>query len=173
MNVRHQLGLDTVLLVVANQPWQKTPTREVTPARDRLAVLEEAIDGVEGVEASAMEIERGGPSYTADTLEELSRLHPGAELFLILGSDLVAELPTWERADEVRQRATLVVIRRPGACSAPPPASWDHIEVEVPALDISSTDLRRRAREGRPLDFLVPPGAVRCIRRLGLYAVER
>ena len=78
VNVRHSLGLDRVLLVVANQPWQKVGTRAITPAGDRLALVEAAVQGVDGIEASAIEIERGGESYTADTLRQLHERHPGA-----------------------------------------------------------------------------------------------
>ncbi|MEA3055756.1 MAG: nicotinate-nucleotide adenylyltransferase, partial [Actinomycetota bacterium] len=82
VNVRHALDLDVVLLVVANDPWQKAD-RDVTPARDRLSMVEAAVAGVDGLEASDVELRRGGVSYTADTLVELGA--GGAELFLILG----------------------------------------------------------------------------------------
>jgi nicotinate-nucleotide adenylyltransferase len=170
VNVRERLGLDTVLLVVANIPWQKTATRAVTPAEERLAVVEAAIEGVEGLEASRLEIDRGGPSYTADTLAELARLDPAAELYLIVGSDLAPELSSWERVEEVRRLATLVVAARPGSQDCAAPRGWRQLRVEVPGLDISSSDLRARVAAGRPLDFLVPPAAIRCIQQLGLYA---
>lgn len=170
VNARHALGLDVVLLVVANQPWQKTATRPVTPAADRLAVAAAAVEGVSGIEASAVEIERGGPSYTADTLAELSACHPGASLHLIVGADLAEELPTWERLDDVRRASTLVIVNRPGAARPPPLDGWEVATVEIPALDVSSTDLRARLADGRPLDYLVPGSAVRCMRERGLYA---
>lgn len=175
VNARYAAGLDRVLMVVANRPWQKLPTRTITPARDRLALVEAAVAGVEGLEASPLEIERGGISYTADTLAELANAHPGAELHLVVGSDLMHELHTWDRVEEVVKRATLVVVNRPGA-------EWtrqDHpdlpmrvLEVRIPALEISSTDLRQRAANGRPLDFLVPDTAIRWIRQRGLYATD-
>lgn len=170
VNVRHALRLDQLLLVVANQPWQKVGARPVTPAVDRLAMVAAAVADVEGLEGSGLEIERGGPSYSADTFAELAECHPDAELFCVVGADVAAQLHTWERVDEVKRLATLVVVNRPG--SAPPPglAGWRTAMVEVPALDISSTDLRARVADGRPLDYLVPHGAVRCIRERGLYA---
>ncbi len=155
---------------MANIPWQKAGERSVTDAEDRYSVVRAAAEGLEGIEASRLEIDRGGPSYTADTLTELAARHPGAELFLVVGSDVVGELPTWERADEVGRRATLVAVARPGVNVSPPPPSWRMEVVEVPALDVSSTDLRARVAAGRPIDVLVPAGAVREIRRLGLYA---
>ena len=170
VNVRHALGLDRVLLVVANIPWQKAGERSVTDAEDRYAVVAAAAEGLEGIEASRLEIDRGGPSYTADTLRELAGGYPGAELFLVVGSDVVSDLQTWERADEVGRRATLVAVARPGVKVSPPPPSWRMEVVEVPALDVSSTDLRARVAAGRPIDVLVPAGAVREIRGRGLYA---
>ena len=170
VNVRHALGLSRVLLVVANIPWQKAGERSVIDAEDRYAVVQAATEGLEGIEASRLEIERGGPSYTVDTLEELATLHPGSELFLVVGSDVVPELGSWERAGQLGRLATLVAVARPGARVPPPPPSWRMDVVEVPSLDVSSTDLRARVAAGRPIDVLVPAGAVREIRRRGLYA---
>jgi len=87
VNVRHELRLDRVLLVVNDQPWQKLGTREITPSEDRFAMVEAAVEGVEGLEASRLEIDRGGMSYTADTLAELLAEDPSRHLFVILGSD--------------------------------------------------------------------------------------
>ncbi len=137
-------------------------------------MVKAAVGGVPGVEASRMEIDRGGPSYTADTISELAGLHPGAQLYVIVGWDVGAELATWERLDEIRDLASLVVVNRPGTS---PPAGlveegWRLEEVSVPNLEISSTDLRARAATGRPLDYLVPAAAVRVIRERGLYSVS-
>jgi nicotinate-nucleotide adenylyltransferase len=170
VNVRHALGLDRVLLVVAHVPWQKADRRVLTAAEDRLAVVQAAVEGVEGVEASRIEIDRGGPSYTADTLAELRDADPGAELYLVVGADTASELHTWERVEQVRELATLVVVNRPGAELPGDLGSWRVQEVVVPALEVSSTDLRARVADGRPLDFLVPSAAVRQIRERGLYA---
>ena len=170
VEVRSALGLDTVLLVVAGSPWQKVDEREVTPAEDRLAVVRAAVADVPGLEASAIEVERSGPTYTADTLAELGR--SGDELFLIVGADVAAQLDTWVRPEEVRARATLVVVERPGL-SAPVEAlraeGWRVEVVDVPALEVSSSDLRQRRASGRPIDVLVPAAAVREIERRGLY----
>jgi len=168
-NVRHELRLDRVLLVVANVPWQKGD-RVLTPAEDRLAVVEAAVEGTEGLEASRLEIDRGGESYTADTLEELMAADPRRELFLVVGADVAAELETWRRVDVVARLATLVVVTR-GAVPQPrlgPP--WRMERVEIPALEVSSSDLRARRADGRPLDFLIPRPAIDCMRRRGLYA---
>ena len=169
VNVRYSLGLDRLLLVVANVPWQKAGRRAVSPAEDRLAMVEAAVAGIEGLEASRIEIDRGGPSYTADTLAQLAGTDPGAELFLVVGADVVKDLDTWERVGEVRARASLAVVKRPG--SRPRlPAGWRAEQVEVPSLDISSTDLRARLADGRPLDFLIPAPVIRLIASRRLYS---
>src|ERR1700722_7656838 len=97
VNARHALDLDTVLLVVANVPWQKVGERTISDGDDRLAVVAAAASSAERVEASAIEIRRGGSSYTADTLADLPREDPEAELFVIVGADVVGGLDTWER----------------------------------------------------------------------------
>lgn len=169
VNVRHDLALDRVLLVVANQPWQKVGTRPISPAADRLAMVEAAVEGVEGLEASDIEIERGGHSYTADTLATLASHEPDAELFLVLGADAAAGLGTWERAEEVRTGATLVVVDRPGAVAPAVPEGWHWMHAEVPRLEVSSTDLRDRVRDGRPLDYLLSPAVIACVQERRLY----
>jgi len=175
VNARHELELDLVLLVVANEPWQKVGSRPVTPAADRLALVEAAVDGVDGLEASAIEIARGGPSYTADTVAALRERYPAAELYLIVGADAAAGLGTWERIEEVRSQVVLVVVNRPGTTMGRLALlqGWVARMVEVPALEISSTELRDRVASGRPLDFLVPMAAIRVIRERGLYSVPR
>lgn len=173
VTVRHALDLDRVLLVVAAEPWQKVGTRPIAPAEDRYAVVEAALEdlGDGRLEASRLELDRPGPSYMADTLAELTSQEPDAELFLIVGPEVAADLNAWVRPDDVCRLATLVVVTRPGvAASQPPPPPWRTLVVEVPALEVSSTDLRSRAASGHPLDVLVPPRAVHEIHRRGLYA---
>ncbi len=175
VNARHTLGLDRVILMVANVPWQKVGGRAVSSAEDRLAVVEAAVGDVAGLEAGRLEIDRGGESYTADTLQQLAGLHRGAELFLIVGWDVASQLTTWDRWDAIQQLATLVVVNRPGAGRPKglDGAGWRVAEVTVPNLEISSTDLRSRAADGRPLDYLVPEAAVRSLRARGLYSGGR
>lgn len=175
VNVGYSLDLDRVLLVVAGEPWQKVGIRPIAPAEDRYALVEAALGDLEDprVEASRIEVDRPGPSYMADTLAELSRHDPEVELFLIVGPEVAAELDTWERPEEVCRLATLAVVNRPGRALVQPPAPWRSTVVEVPGLDVSSTDLRTRAVRGLPLDVLVPPSALREIRRRGLYAGSR
>lgn len=170
VDVRHALDLDRVLLVVANQPWQKLGSRQITPAVDRLAMVEAAVRDVGGLEASDLEIRRGGHSFTADTLAELAAENPGVELHVILGADAAAGLSTWERAEEVRELASLVVVDRPGEGVGSVPDGWRGLRVEVPRLEVSSTDLRDRIVTGRPLDYLLPRGVITCIRQRHLYS---
>ena len=170
VNARHTLSLDRVILMVANVPWQKVRGRSVTSADDRLALVEAAVGDVPGLEAGRLEIDRGGESYTADTLSELSAANPGAELFLVVGADVAGELSSWDRREAIQQLATLVVVNRPGAGVPRSLDGWRVEMVTVPNLEISSTDLRARAADGRPLDYLVPEAAVHCLRARDLYA---
>jgi nicotinate-nucleotide adenylyltransferase len=125
------------------------------------------------LEACRLEIDRGGPSSTADTVRDLANLHPGADLYVIVGWDVSADLGSWDRLEEVRNMATLVVVNRPG--TSPPVGlvqeGWRLEEVSVPNLEISSTDLRARAANGWPLDYLIPEAAVRVIKERGLYSM--
>src|SRR3954453_13322631 len=101
VNVRHALDLDVVVLMVANIPWQKEASRSITPAPDPRAMVEAAVADVPGLEAGRLEIDQGGPSFTADTLAALADREPGAALFTIVGDDAAAGLATWERHAEV------------------------------------------------------------------------
>jgi nicotinate-nucleotide adenylyltransferase len=168
VNVRYSLDLDVVVLMVANVPWQKEGTRRITPAADRLAMVEAAVADVPGLVAGAHEIELGGPSYTADTLVSLAAEYPEAELFTIVGDDAAAGITSWERYREVVERSSLVVVDRPGnPVDLPSEVPW--IRVEVPRLEVSSTDLRARSNDGRPLDYLVTEPVLEVITTRGLY----
>lgn len=169
VNVRHARGLDRVLLVVANEPWQKVGSRPISPAADRLAMVTAAVDGLVGVEASAVEIEHGGPSYTADTLATLRAQFPAAAFTLILGADAAAGLLTWERYAEVQAAADLAVVDRPGSGPVDVPPGFRWTKVEVPALEVSSTEIRTRLATGQPIDFLVPEAVITCLRERRIY----
>ena len=172
-NARHAARLDLVLMVVSNRPWQKVGSRSVTSADERLALVGAAVEGVEWLQVSDIEVRRGGDSYTADTLAELAAERPGDELFLVVGADVAAELETWERVEDVRRLCRLVVVNRPSVEVPVVDPRWRVVHAAMPAMDISSTDLRERARDGRPLDFLVPAPAIRYIERRGLYSDGR
>jgi len=170
VNVRHALQLDQVMLMVANDPWQKSGGRDVTPAADRLAMVEAAVSGVPGLVAGRDEIDRGGPSFTADTLVHLAERHPGVEWYTIVGDDAAASLDTWERVEQVVDLSHLVVVDRPGH-HATLSTRYEWIHVESPRLEVSSTDLRLRFVDGRPLDYLVTEPVRRVIVERGLYGV--
>jgi nicotinate-nucleotide adenylyltransferase len=172
VNVRHALALDVVLLMVANVPWQKEGSRSITPALDRLAMVEAAVADVPGLEAGRLEIDLGGSSYTADTLAAIAEADPGVELFTIVGDDAAAGLTTWERYEEVVARSALVVVDRPGE-PVRLPGDVDWIHVEVPRLEVSSTDLRVRFIDGRPLDYLITDEVLDVIAARQLYRGER
>jgi nicotinate-nucleotide adenylyltransferase len=167
VDTRAALRLDRVLMVVAGDPWQKRG-EVVAAAADRLALVAAAVEGLDGIEASAVEIERGEPSITYDTLSELSA--PDRELFLVLGADAARNMPTWRKLEETRDLATLVIVERAGDAHAEAPSpGWRVERVTIPQLDISSSDLRARLGAGRPIDGLVPPLVVRAIAARGLY----
>ena len=169
-DARAALQLDRLLLVVAGDPWQKRG-RVVASAADRLALVEAAVSEVDGIEASGVEVERDGASVTADTLEALAQ--PGRALFLILGADAVANMPTWRRLEETRALATVVVIERAGDIHAEPPGpGWRFERLSIPRLDVSSTEIRERIGAGRPIDGLVPPAVVRAIQDRSLYTPQ-
>lgn len=172
VNVRHALALDRVLFVVANQPWQKAG-RPLTAAAERYAMVAESLDGSRGLEPSRLEIDRGGESVTADTLEALAAEDPSRQLFLVVGADVAGELHTWRRLDVVKRWATLAVVDRPGAPEPELGDGWRVERVTIPRLDVSASELRARAARGEPLDWLVPPPVMARIRDRGLYAGGR
>jgi nicotinate-nucleotide adenylyltransferase len=173
---RDELELARVLVVVAGDPWQKRG-RVCAPAEARYEMVAAAIDGVEGIEVSRLEIDRAGPTYTVDTVEALRGEAPERELFLIVGSDVAASVETWHRADALRAAVTLAIVDREGvAPSASPldaPPGWRSVWVHMPRLDVSSTELRRRVAAGESVDFLIPPPAARVLRARGLYTGGR
>jgi nicotinate-nucleotide adenylyltransferase len=171
--VRTRLGLDRMLLVVANEPWQKVGERPLTPAEDRYAMVEAAAAGWPGLEPSRLEIDRGGPSYTVDTVRQLREAEPGAEVTLVVGSDVVAGLPSWKEEAALRDQVTLAVVGRSGVAPVAPPPGWRAVHVAVGPFEGSSTDLRRRLEAGLPVDSWIPEPVIRCIAQRGLYATGR
>jgi len=172
---RDRLRLDRVLLVVAGDPWQKSPHRLVSPAQDRLAMVTALIRGADGrtlpgLVVSDMEVRRGGPSHTVTTLRELANLEPEAELYLIIGRDLVEGFPTWYEASEIERLATVVVADRPGHAAVVRPG-WHSLEID--GIDVSSSNLRERLRAGLDVRDDIPAAVVAEIRSRGLYGITR
>jgi nicotinate-nucleotide adenylyltransferase len=167
VTVRHALELDRLHVVVAGDQWQKRG-RVVASAADRLGLVRAAVADLDGVEASSIEIDRGRPSYTHETLEELTA--PDRELFLVLGADAARNTGTWVEVERCQELATLVVVSRAGDPGEPAdPDGWRWCSVTIPWLDVSSTDIRARLAGGWPVDGLVPSAAVAQIRARGLY----
>ncbi len=169
----HELKLDRVLLVVANDPWQKSD-RQVTPAETRLAMVDHGIADIDELESSRIELDRGGATYTADTLEAMYEHYQTPqgppELFLIVGSDAAAGLDTWKYPEVLKRLATIVVLERPGdGAGKRPPEGWDFRVVKLPGLEVSGTTIRNRVAAGEPIDFLTPKSVVQFIEEEHLY----
>ena len=149
---KHQAGLDRVLFVPNGDPWQKLG-RRVSPGHHRLEMTRLAVAGIEGFEADAREVEREGLTFTIDTL---ATFPDDEDLFLILGADAAAGLPTWERSQEVIARATILVAPRPGTpAEAVLEVVPDAVFLEMPLLQVSGTSIRAHAASGGPYRFLV------------------
>jgi nicotinate-nucleotide adenylyltransferase len=155
--------LDRVLFV----PARRSPLKDRDPlasVADRVSMLQAAIAGEPRFAVSRVELDRDGVSYTVDTLEAL---HSEGELFLILGSDALADLQRWRAPDRIRELSTILVAARPGA---PEPDPMHHARAfDAPRLDISSKELRARAARGMSLRYLVPDAEWEHIKRRGLY----
>lgn len=169
---RDQFDLDRVLLVVAGDPWQKRG--EVgADAPARLAMAQAAFAGIPGIEVSDLEIRRSGPTYTADTLEELAA--PGRRLHLILGADAAVGLPTWHRPERVRDLADLLIADRPGSTAAEEVVEglaadgWRADVVRLDHHDVSSTNLRDRLAGGGDVDGALSADVIRVVEERGLY----
>ncbi len=167
--VAARFDLDRVIFVPTGQPWQKD-RGEVSPAEDRYLMTVVATAANPRFTVERVDIDRPGLTYTTDTLRDLSRLHPGAELFFITGADALEAILSWKDVGELWSLAHFVGVTRPGhrLNSAGLPAGSVSL-VEIPALAISSSDIRRRVRDGSPIRYLVPDGVMHYIAKSGLY----
>jgi len=171
--VQSFFDLDEVIFVPTGAPWQKAD-RDVSPAEHRYLMTVIATAANPRFTVSRVDIDRGGPTYTKDTLLDLRAALPDADLFFITGADALAEIFTWRGAEELFELAQFVGCTRPGYTLdddvlARIPA--DRVTMlEIPALAISSTDCRERHRRGEPVWYLVPDGVVQYIGKHDLYA---
>ncbi len=167
-----ELRLDELRWVPTGQPWQKT--REITPAAHREAMVRIATGDEPRFLLERCELERGGPSYTLDTVRELQATTPGARWFLVIGQDQYAGLHTWKDWQELLGRVTLAVANRPGVAPRPDAQvlRFTHTAVPLPMMEISSTEIRRRVSAGEGIADLVPPGVARYIEEHRLYRGE-
>ena len=160
--------LDEVVFVPTGQPWQKAG-KQVSDAEHRYLMTVVATASNPRFTVSRVDIDREGPTYTIDTLRDLSRLRPDTQLFFITGADVMGEILTWKGTDELWDLAHFVGVTRPGHELSAPVGSSSVSLLNVPAMAISSTDCRTRVEEGSPVWYLVPDGVVQYINKYGLY----
>lgn len=165
--------LDTVLFVVAAVPPHKRNGVSASP-EDRLALVEAALHDEPAMEASRIEMDRNGPSYTADTLIALEKQYPQAAFYLILGSDSLTDLPRWRRPEEILSRARLLVAQRPGAATdAPASLEGKYDVLPITPKDTSSQIIRQMLAAGEDISTLVPQRANDLILEKELYGAHR
>lgn len=170
--VRSMLGLDEVVFVPTGQPWQKEAF-EVSPAEHRYLMTVIATASNPRFSVSRVDIDRDGPTYTIDTLRDLRRERPDAELFFITGADALQHILTWKDAEELWELAHFVGVTRPGHPLSDQGLPQDDVTLtEIPAMAISSTDCRARVERGEPVWYLVPDGVVQYIGKYRLYRHE-
>lgn len=167
----HRLELDRVLFVPAGEPWQK---ELYSSPEDRYLMSVLGTEGHHGFSASRVELDRRGPTYTADTIDELAAFYgPETQLYFIAGADAILRLGTWRHLDRLEGAVEMIAMTRPGfdLSALSPEPGWPKVHtVDMPPIGISSSDIRARVRRGLPIDFMVPPAVHDYVRRQGLYA---
>ncbi len=169
--VAAEFSLDEVVFVPTGQPWQKAD-RQVTPAEHRYLLTVIATASNPRFTVSRVDIDRGGKTYTIDTLRDFRRMYPDADLFFITGADAMAQIMSWKNVEELWELAHFVSVTRPGYRSEDFGLTEQISLMEIPAMAISSTDLRERGRAGKPVWYLVPDGVVQYITKHRLYQPE-
>jgi nicotinate-nucleotide adenylyltransferase len=166
---QEQLKLDKVLFIPAGDPWRKAD-RAVTPAMHRLAMARLAIADNAAFEVDDCEVTREGATYTVDTLRLLRERRPSDELVLILGGDALADIPRWKDPAALPELAIIAVAPRRGTELPPLPFEASRVlHIDMPGVDVSSTELRQRAWQGESLRYFVPDTVVAYIEANGLY----
>jgi len=174
---RWEFGLEAVVFVPAARPPHKDESG-ILPAEHRLKMTALAVASNPYFSVSALEVEREGPSYTIDTVRQMQLFHPGREIYFITGADAVMEILSWKNVGELMEMCRFIAATRPGyqlenlkvKLAGLPPVQVARIHsLPVPALAISSTDIRQRVREGRPIKYLLPEAVEAHIHREGLY----
>ncbi|WP_205745871.1 nicotinate-nucleotide adenylyltransferase [Egibacter rhizosphaerae] len=167
---RADLGLDEVVFLPAGQPWQKDD--DATSAEHRYLMTVLATAGNPSFSVSRLEVDRDGPTYTVQTLRELRAALPETVLYFVTGADAILNILTWKDADECLELAVFVAATRPGYDLAKLEAQGVREQVQVldvPALAISSTDVRSRFQRGRAVRYLIPREVEEFVRKHGLY----
>jgi len=170
-----QAGLDEVVLMVANEPWQKVDDREVTAAKVRWEMTDALVAGISGLRADDREIRRGGPTFTVDTLEEIIAEQPETQIFLIVGADTAERLDTWHRARDVVRLSTIVIVNRDNSTRVAPEFLRDsRVQfVTMNPVDVSSSALREAVGRHELIEESTSPSVVSIIRDHSLYAGPR
>lgn len=168
--VAWRFALDRVVFVPAGSPWQKSD-RVPAPSEDRYLMTVLATASDDRFTVDRCDVERPGPTYTIDTLRDLRRsLGEDVELYFVTGADALAGIRTWRDHEEVLASAHFVGVSRPGhELEVPDVPGGSVVAIEVPALAISSSDIRQRVASGRPIRYLVPDGVRHYIGKTGLY----
>lgn len=168
-----QLGLDELRIFPTGQAWHKP--RALSAPEHRLAMARLAFGGLPGVVVDAREMQRAGPTYTIDTLEELQAEQPGAQLVLLMGTDQAAALASWHRVEDLLRIAIISIAERAQPTGTSTPfeaenlAGLRRLPLQLPAVDTSATGVRQRVAAGQGIDHLVPPAVARYIEQNHLY----
>lgn len=162
------LGLEIVALMPSNQPPHQDEKKTID-AVHRLQMLELAIVDNPLLSIESIELQRAGKSYTYDTMKLLIEQNPDTDYYFIIGGDMVEYLPKWYKIDELMQMVNFVGVRRP---NYPTETEYPIIWIDVPLIDVSSTQLRKKIAQGCSVNYLVPPNVVNYIQKKGLYLDE-
>lgn len=166
--VRQALELDEVRLMPTASPPHKSSPGDVT-ARQRLEMVRLAVEGLEGLSVSSFEVERGGVSFTYDTMKALTKSEPDNQFYFIIGGDMIDMLHTWHRIDDLMEMLTFVGVGRPGSKGS---TNYHVKYVDIPQIDLSSTLLRNRIKTGGSVTLLTPCAVESYIRKVGLYGYQ-
>lgn len=169
--VQTQVALDELVLMVANEPWQKVGDRQVTAAQVRFEMTKALVAGISGLRADDREIRRGGPTFTVDTLEEILGEEPDSEIFLIVGADTANRLETWHRASDVVRLSTIVIVNRDNSTNAAPGFLRDAqvVNVSMNPVDVSSSAIREAVARGESINSLTSSSVASIVRDRSLY----
>ena len=173
-----KLELDFVLMVVANDPWQKTDKNETSsefsnfvtsPSHDRYEMLKRALTGQDSLIADDMEIARGGKTYTIDTVSELDDRFPDSDFFLLIGADVAKDFDSWHEPKEICEKINVVVLTRPGTDQGEIDSNWNFPVIDIPAVDVSAEEIRLRILKGEPVEGMISSSVEEYILSVGLY----
>ena len=169
--VQTQVGLDEIVLMVANEPWQKVGDRQVTPAHLRWEMTDALVQGISGLRADDREIRRGGPTFTVDTLGEILAEQPNTEIFLIVGADTAERLETWHRASDVVGLSTIVIVNRDNSTNTAPGFLRDArvVNVSMNPVEVSSSAIREAVARGESVVASTSSSVASIIRDHSLY----